>query len=67
VETVAWRISAGVPAVDASEETDYGGVDSYRFDGRVHGIAGEIGELIITCDPPHLVLETDTGSNLPIR
>jgi hypothetical protein len=58
VEAVAWRMPG---------ETDYGGVDSYRFDGRVHRIAGDIGELTITCDPPQLVLEPDTWSNPPTR
>jgi hypothetical protein len=60
VETVTWHMPEGKPARDASGETDYGGVDSYSFDGRVHQITGDIGELTITCGPPHLVLEPDS-------
>lgn len=49
VRDVTWRMPTGAPAVDASGDTDYGGIDSYEVDGSVHRIMGEIGELTVTC------------------
>lgn len=50
VSEVTWRMPTGPPAVDASGDTDYGGIDSYEVDDSVHRIIGEIGELNVTCD-----------------
>lgn len=49
VSEVTWRMPAGPPAVDASGDTDYGGIDVYEVDDSVHRIMGEIGELTVTC------------------
>ncbi|MFV0317865.1 MAG: hypothetical protein ACK5O2_13010 [Microthrixaceae bacterium] len=49
VSEVTWYMPPGPPAIDASGDTDYGGVDSYEVEGSVHRITGEIGELTVTC------------------
>lgn len=49
VGEVTWHMPTGPPAIDASGDTDYGGIDSYKVDGSVHRIVGEIGELTVTC------------------
>lgn len=60
VSEVTWRMPEGRPAVDASGETDYGGIDSYEVDGSTHRIVGEIGVLSVTCGTHLLYL--DAGS-----
>jgi hypothetical protein len=57
VAEVTWRMPTGPPAIDASGDTDYGGIDSYEVDDSVHRIMGEIGELSVTCGRYSLQLD----------
>ncbi len=56
VSEIRWQMPKGVPAVDASGETDYGGIDEYLVDGNTHRLVGELGELVITCGGQNLSL-----------
>ena len=49
VSEVTWHMPTGAPAIDASGDIEYGGIDSYEVDGSVHRIVGEIGVLAINC------------------
>lgn len=59
VSEVTRRMPTGPPAVDASGDTDYGGIDRYEVEDSVHRIMGEIGELTVTCG--RYVLHLDEG------
>ena len=50
VTEVRWRMPEGRPALDASGEIDYGGLDEFVIEGATRRLVGEIGELFITCD-----------------
>lgn len=50
VSQVSLQMPAGLPAIDATGEIDYGGIDHYEIDGSVHHIVGEIGTLIVHCN-----------------
>jgi hypothetical protein len=57
VTAVQWRLPEGRPAIDASGETDYGGLDEFVVEGPTRRLSGEIGELLITCGGQGLGLD----------
>ena len=63
VQHVHWGMPTTRPAIDATGEADYGGVDSYLFDDHLHHIRGEIGELAIACAPTAVSLELDSETD----
>lgn len=60
VASVEWVMPSGPPAIDASGDSDYGGIDSYQVEGNMHQLVGEIGELKIICKRYRLLLDPDT-------
>jgi hypothetical protein len=54
-ERVEWMRRGTQPAVDASGETDWGHIDVYRYEGRLHELEGDWGAVRILGDPPSLV------------
>ena len=57
VTEVQWRMPTGLPARDASGDTDFGGLDEFVFDGVTRRLVGEIGEIIIVCGGQTLGLD----------
>ncbi len=58
VTDVRWQMPKGRPAIDASGDTDYGGIDEYVVEGTTHRLVGEIGELVINCSEQRLDLDS---------
>lgn len=54
--SLEWTYSSEPPAVDANNERDYGGFDSYRWDGTTHFLEGGWGLLVIRCKDVRLGL-----------
>jgi hypothetical protein len=52
-----WRMPEGRPALDASGDTDYGGLDEFVIEGAFRRLVGEIGEIAIVCERQDLYLE----------
>lgn len=57
VTEVQWRMPAGRPALDASGDTDYGGLDEFVLDRATRRLVGEIGEIAIVCGGQTLNLD----------
>ena len=62
VTEVRWQMPTGPPAIDATGETDYGGVDEYLFEKTTHSLAGSFGELVVNCRAHSLELEPPPSS-----
>ncbi len=60
VTEVHWRMPTGRPALDASGDTDFGGLDEFVFEGSTRHLVGEIGEITIVCGGQTLSLEPDS-------
>ena len=54
VESVEWIERKMQPIKDSDGSTDFGNVDFYTFDGRIHNLGGEWGEVKIVSDEPSL-------------
>lgn len=61
-ESVEWKMATARPAVDASGEVDWGGVDQFELTQKGFAIAGDFGQLLVAGGAVDLVLEPGPSS-----
>ncbi|MFF5495176.1 hypothetical protein [Streptomyces aquilus] len=55
VRSLTWTDQGTPPAVDASGETDYGGIDALFRDGSAFHIEGDWGSIDVVSGPPGII------------
>jgi len=55
VRSLTWTGQGTPPAVDASGETDYGGIDALFRDGSVFHLEGDWGSIDVVSGPPRVI------------
>lgn len=61
-DSVEWKMATARPAVDASGEVDWGGVDQFEVTQEGFAIAGDFGQLLVAGGAIELVLEPGPSS-----
>lgn len=57
VTALRWDDQGGPTAVDASGELDYGSVDTFDHDGKLHALTGDFGRVAVAAhELPKVVL-----------
>lgn len=61
LRTLTWTGQGTPPAVDASGETDYGGIDTFFWDGTSFHLEGDWGVIDLVSAPPVIHLGPERG------